>query len=69
MIHIHGIPYIITFIMIKNNVLNVNYSMLLSRPLLHYAKVFHDGGTNLIIIESNGIIKYITMTKKIDATT
>jgi hypothetical protein len=30
-IHIHGIPYITTFIVLKNNVVNFNYSMLLRR--------------------------------------
>jgi hypothetical protein len=29
-IHIHGIPYIVTFTIMKNNVLDFNYSMLLS---------------------------------------
>jgi hypothetical protein len=37
-IHIHGIPYIATFIVLKNNVLDFNYSMLLKRPWLRYAK-------------------------------
>jgi hypothetical protein len=31
-IHIHGIPYIATFIVMRNNVLDGNYSMLLSWP-------------------------------------
>jgi hypothetical protein len=31
-IFIHGITYIITFIVIHNNVLYYNYSMLLRRP-------------------------------------
>jgi hypothetical protein len=31
-IHIHGIPYVVTFIIMCNNVLDSNYSMLLRRP-------------------------------------
>jgi hypothetical protein len=41
-IHIHGIPYITTFMVMKNNVLDSNYSMLLSRPWLRNARVNHD---------------------------
>jgi len=31
-VHIQGIPYMITFVVIKNSALNVSYFMLLSRP-------------------------------------
>jgi hypothetical protein len=41
-IHIHGIPYIATFIIMQNNVLDGSYSMLLSQPWLRNAKVIHD---------------------------
>jgi len=41
-IHTHGIPYIITFIIIKNIVLNARYFMLSSRSQLKDAKVSHD---------------------------
>jgi hypothetical protein len=41
-IHIHGIPYIVTFTIMKNNVLDSNYSMLLGQPWLHNAHVTHD---------------------------
>jgi hypothetical protein len=41
-IHIHGIPYMATFIVLKNNVVDSNYSMLLRRPWLIDAKVTHD---------------------------
>ncbi len=41
-IHIHGIPYVATFIILKNNVVDFNYSMLLGRPWLRDAKVTHD---------------------------
>jgi hypothetical protein len=43
-IHIHGIPYVATFIVLKNNVVDSNYSMLLGRPWLKDAKVTHDWG-------------------------
>jgi hypothetical protein len=33
-IHIHGISYVITFIIIQYNVLDVSYSILLGRPWL-----------------------------------
>jgi hypothetical protein len=36
-IHIHGIPYIATFTILKNNVIDFNYSMLL-KPLAHRCK-------------------------------
>ncbi len=38
-IFVHGIPYTITFIVISNNVINFNYSMLLGRPWLRDVKV------------------------------
>jgi hypothetical protein len=31
-IHIHGIPYVTTFTILQNNVVDFNYSMLLERP-------------------------------------
>jgi hypothetical protein len=46
----HGIPYMVTFIVINNNVLNSNYSMLLGRPWLRNAKVSHNWGTNIVTI-------------------
>ncbi len=52
-IHIHGIPYIAMFTVMKNNVLNSNYSMLLGQPWLHNARVIHDWRNNIITIESN----------------
>ncbi len=39
---IHGIPYIVTFTMIQNNVLDSNYSMLLGCPWLRDVKVSRD---------------------------
>jgi hypothetical protein len=41
-IHIHGIPYIATFTILKNNVVDSTYSMLLGKPWLRDAKVTHD---------------------------
>jgi hypothetical protein len=38
-IHIHGIPYITTFIILKHNVVDFNYSMMLGRPWLKDAKL------------------------------
>jgi hypothetical protein len=55
-IHIHGIPYVVTYIVMHNNVLDSNYSMLLEHPWLHNAKVIHDWGNNLIIIERNNMV-------------
>jgi hypothetical protein len=40
--YIHRIPYIATFMVMKNNVLDSNYSMLLGQPWLHNACVTHD---------------------------
>jgi hypothetical protein len=54
-IHIHGIPYVVTFIVMHNIILDSSYSMLLWWPWLHNAKVTHDWGNNLITIEGNGI--------------
>jgi hypothetical protein len=39
---VHGILYIVTFIVIQINVLDSRYSMLLDCPWLKDAKVFHD---------------------------
>ncbi len=41
-IHIHGITYIATFIVLKNIVVDFSYSMLLGRPWLKDAKVTHN---------------------------
>jgi len=49
-IHVHGIPYIATFIVLKNNEVDSNYSMLLRKLWLKNAKVTHDWGNNVIIV-------------------
>jgi hypothetical protein len=38
----NGVPYITTFIVLKNTIVNSSYSMLLGRPWLKDAKVTHD---------------------------
>jgi hypothetical protein len=48
---VHGIPYVVTFIVIQNSVLDFSYSMLLGHPWLKDVKVFHDWGNNTIIIK------------------
>ncbi len=65
-IHIHGILYVI---MMKNNVLDASYSMVLGCPWLRDAKVTHDWENNLISIEGNGTICPITKTKHLDNNT
>jgi hypothetical protein len=68
-IHTHGIPYIVTFIIIKNIVLDAHYSMLLSRSWLRDAKVSHDWEINLITIQGNCIFITIVVTKRLYGTT
>jgi hypothetical protein len=68
-IHIHGIPYIATFIILKNNVVDFSYSMLLGRSCLRYAKVTHDWGNNVIIIQGNGTFRTISVNRKVGANT
>jgi len=58
-IQIHNIPYIATFIILKNNVVDFNYSMLLRKPWLKNAKVTHDWDNNVIDVQGNGTIKTI----------
>ncbi len=58
-IHIPSIPYIITFIVLKNNVEDSSYSMLLRKPWFIDAKVTHDWGNNVIIVQGNGTFKTI----------
>ncbi len=59
-IHIH-VPYITTFIVMKNNVVDTNYFTLLRRPWLIDAKVTHDWGNNVIIVRGNGIVRTISI--------
>jgi hypothetical protein len=62
-IYVHGIPYIIMFIVLQNRVVDSNYSMLLGRPWLRDAKTTHDWGSNIVTIQGNGTIRTITVTK------
>jgi len=41
-IHIHGMPYIATIIVLQNSVVDSNYSMLLGKPWLINGEVTHD---------------------------
>ncbi len=60
---VHGIPYITTFTILHNNVIDYSYSMLLGRPWLRDAKMAHDWRSNIVTIQGNGIVKIITITK------
>ncbi len=64
-IYIHGTPYVATFTILKNNVVDFNYSMLLGRPWFIDVKVTHDWGNNLIIVQGNGTIRTISINKKL----
>jgi hypothetical protein len=64
-IQIHGIPYVTTFIVLQNSVVDSNYSMLLGRPWLKDAKVTHDQGNNVIIVQGKRIVKTISINKKL----
>jgi hypothetical protein len=67
--HIHGIPYVATLIVLQNNVVDSNYSMLLGRPWFIDAKGTHDWGNNVITIQGNGIIRTISIHKKLGVKT
>jgi hypothetical protein len=62
-IYVHDIPYITTFILLQNNVVDFSYSMLLGRPWLKNAKMAHGGGSNIVTIQGNGIVKTTIITK------
>jgi hypothetical protein len=64
--YVHGIPYIATFTIIWNTVVDSNYSMLLGRPWLRIAKIAHDWGNNMITVQGNGTIQTIAMIKHLD---
>jgi hypothetical protein len=68
-IYIHEIPYIATFNILKKCVVDSNYSMLLKRPSLIHVKVTHDWGNNVITIQGNGIVKTISVNRKLGAKT
>jgi hypothetical protein len=62
-IYIHGIPYITTFTILQNRLVDSSYSMLLERPWLRDVKVAHDWGSNTITIQGNGTVTTIIVTK------
>jgi hypothetical protein len=62
-IYVHDIPYTITFIILKNNVINFSYSMLLGRAWSRDAKMAYDLGSNIVTIQGNGIVRTIIVTK------
>jgi hypothetical protein len=62
---IHGIPYVTTFIVLQNNVVDSNYSMFLGRPWFKDAKVTHDQGNNVIIVQIKRIVKTISVNRKL----
>ncbi len=68
-IFVHGIPYTITFIVINSSVINSIYLMLLKCPWLRDAKIFHDWGTNTIIIHGTSMVQTISITKKLGVQT
>jgi len=60
--YVHGIPYISTFTILHNIILNSNYSMLFGRPCFKDAKIAHYWENNVITIQGNGIIQTIVVT-------
>jgi hypothetical protein len=66
---IDGIPYITTFIVLKNNVVDFSYYVLLGKPWFIDAKVTHDWRNNPIIVQSNGIVGIISINRKLGAET
>ncbi len=62
-IKIHGILYIVTFMVMNNKTIDPTYSMLLGHPWLWDTKVIHDWGTNMVTVEGNGIVKTIFVSK------
>jgi hypothetical protein len=60
---VHIIPYIITFIVLQNNVVDSSYSMFLGRPWLKDDKMALGWGSHIVTIQGNGIVKTSTVTK------
>jgi hypothetical protein len=59
------IPYVATFTVLQNSEVGYSYSMLLEKPWLRDAKVTHDWGNNVIIVQGNGIVRTISINKKL----
>jgi hypothetical protein len=68
-IHIHGIPYIDIYTMLKTSVVDSNYSMLLGRPWLKVAKVTNDWVNNVINVQGNEIIRTRSINRKLGVET
>jgi hypothetical protein len=68
-IRIHGIPYVITFTILQNNVVDSSYYVLSGRPWLKDAKVTHYEGNNVITIQGDGIVRTISVNKKLGVET
>jgi hypothetical protein len=68
-IFVHGVPYMVTFTIIKSNVPHSNYSMILGHPWLRDARVSHNWGTNIVTIQGSDIIRTILVTKKLGVQT
>jgi hypothetical protein len=68
-IFVHGIPCMVTFIVINIIILNYNYSMLLGHSWLKDEKVSHDQGINIVTIQGTSTIRTIHVTKKLCAQT
>jgi hypothetical protein len=68
-IFLHGIPYMVTFNAINNNVLDPSYLMLPRHPWLRDAKVSHNWGINIITIQGTSIVRTIHVTKKLGVQT
>ncbi len=55
---------IVTFIVMNYKVVDPTYSILLGHPWLWDAKIIHGQGTNMVMIEGNGAIKNIVISKQ-----
>jgi hypothetical protein len=64
-IFVHGISYIVTFIVINNSVINSNYLMLLKCPWLRDAKVSHDGEPILLLYKKQVQLKPYLLAKNL----
>jgi hypothetical protein len=58
-----------TIIILQNNVVDSNYSMLMGRLWLRDAKVTHDWGNNVITVQGNGTVRTILINKKLGVET
>jgi hypothetical protein len=68
-IQMHGIPYVATFTVLQNDMVDFSYSMLLGRLWLKDTKVTHDWGNNVVIVQGNGTVRTKLVNKKLGAET